>query len=234
LTYTAPQQPIAPAQRPTSGLAIAGLLTGIFFWPAGIIINPIALAKIKKSGDGGRGLAVAGLIISILGLLGTVIAIIVTTLAAAAVVGTAGAVAESIDEIGTVDQSVSIGETGTTAGGIAFTLSSLNCGIPSVGDEYLNVVAQGQFCEANVTVVNNGTEPHFFTDSDATGYIGEVEYATDSTAGIYAENNDVFFNEINPGNQVVGKVYFDIPAGANLERIELAESMFAGVVEVVL
>jgi len=239
VTYTpAPTQQQPQQQRPTSGLAIAALLTGIFFWPAGIIISPIALSKIRKTGDGGRGLALAGLIISILALVGTVIGIIVSVVAASVVVG-AGAAAvdsmnESIDDIGSVDQSVSLGETGTSEGGVAFTLNSLTCGIPTVGDEYLNVTAQGQFCEANITVRNNGTEPFAFSDSYAKGFIAETEYAADSTAGIYAADNEVFFNEINPGNEIVGKVYFDIPADAALERITLTESLFEGVVEVVL
>jgi hypothetical protein len=240
VTYTpAPtQQPQPQQQRPTSGLAIAALLTGIFFWPAGIILSPIALSKIRKTGDGGRGLALAGLIISIVALIGTVIAIIVSVIAASVVVG-AGAAAvdsmnESIDSIGAVDQSVTLGETGTTAEGVAFTLNSLNCGIPTVGNEYLNVTAQGQFCEANVTVRNNGTEPFMFSDSYAKGFIAETEYAADSSAGIYAPENEVFFTEINPGNEIVGKVFFDIPADAALERITLAGSLFEGVVEIVL
>jgi hypothetical protein len=234
VTYT----PTPVQQRPTSGLAIAALLTGIFFWPAGIIISPIALSKIKKSGDGGRGMALAGLIISIVALIGTVIAIIVTVIATTVVVGAGtaavGAMNESVESIGEVDQSVALGETGTTAGGIAFTLNSLNCGIATVGDEYMSVDAQGQFCEANVTVVNGGTEPHYFTATDATGYIGDTEYASDSTAAIYAPENDVFLTEINPGNEITGKVFFDIPADAALDRITLAESMFDGVVEIVL
>lgn len=238
MTYTPTPTQQPQQQRPTSGLAIAALLTGIFFWPAGIIISPIALSKIKKTGEGGRGLALAGLIISIVALVGTVIAIVVSAIAATVVVG-AGAAAvdamnESVESIGAVDESVGLGETGTTAGGIAFTLNSLDCGIATVGDEYMSVDAQGQFCEANVTILNGGTEPHYFTATDATGYIGDTEYASDSTAAIYAPENDVFLTEINPGNEIVGKVYFDIPADAALDRITFAESIIDGVVEIVL
>lgn len=74
-----------PAQR-TNTLAIVALILGIVIPIGGIICGPIALGQIKRTGEGGRGLAKAGLIIGIvLTLLGILIAVAYVVLIAAAV-----------------------------------------------------------------------------------------------------------------------------------------------------
>ena len=47
-------------------------------------------------------------------------------------------------------------------------------------------------------------------------------------------NNEVFLNEINPGNQVVGIVVFDIPKDARIIGLELHDSSFSDGVRIVL
>jgi hypothetical protein len=47
-------------------MAIAGLVLAILIWPVGLVLSIVALNQIKTSGQGGRGLAVAGIIISAL------------------------------------------------------------------------------------------------------------------------------------------------------------------------
>jgi len=65
-----------------SGLAITSLVLGIIsFFPllgffigiAGIIFGIIALVKIKNNGLGGKGLAITGIILSVLGICGTLL-----------------------------------------------------------------------------------------------------------------------------------------------------------------
>jgi peptidyl-prolyl cis-trans isomerase B (cyclophilin B) len=51
--------------RRTNPLAIAALVASFFVWPAGLVLSIIASKQIKASGEDGRGLAQAGLIISI-------------------------------------------------------------------------------------------------------------------------------------------------------------------------
>ena len=46
--------------------------------------------------------------------------------------------------------------------------------------------------------------------------------------------SEVLFEEINPGNTVKGRVYFDVPKNAKLVKIELHDSMFSGGVDVAL
>jgi hypothetical protein len=72
-----------PAGAKTNTLAIialvaslAGFLTGIGFI-AGVICGHISLGQIKKTGEQGRGMAIAGLIIGYVGILLTIILTIV-------------------------------------------------------------------------------------------------------------------------------------------------------------
>ena len=58
-----PQQPQTP---PTNGMAIASLICAFVFAPLGIVFGHVSLSQIKKSGEEGRGLAIAGLVISYL------------------------------------------------------------------------------------------------------------------------------------------------------------------------
>jgi peptidyl-prolyl cis-trans isomerase B (cyclophilin B) len=55
-----------PQPRPTNGLAIASLICAFLFAPLGIVFGHISLSQIKRSGEEGRGLAIAGLVISYL------------------------------------------------------------------------------------------------------------------------------------------------------------------------
>jgi peptidyl-prolyl cis-trans isomerase B (cyclophilin B) len=53
-----------PQPRPTNAMAIVALVCAFVFAPLGILFGHISLSQIKKTGEEGRGLAVAGLVIS--------------------------------------------------------------------------------------------------------------------------------------------------------------------------
>jgi hypothetical protein len=59
----------APGPQRTNVMAILGLVFAFIFSPLGIIFSAIGLSQTKKRGEGGRGLAIAGLILSIVFLL---------------------------------------------------------------------------------------------------------------------------------------------------------------------
>jgi hypothetical protein len=82
--------PFAPApQLPrTEPLAIWGLVCAFVFWPVGLVLSIIAGKKVKASGDNGHGLALAGLIVSIVAGL-TSIAVAVFAVLATLALGTA-------------------------------------------------------------------------------------------------------------------------------------------------
>jgi len=66
----------AARPRPTNGMAIASLICAFLFAPLGIIFGHISLSQIKRTGEEGHGLAVAGLVISYLVTIGTILVMV--------------------------------------------------------------------------------------------------------------------------------------------------------------
>lgn len=118
-------------------------------------------------------------------------------------------------------------------GKFEFVVSSVKCGIAKVGtSEYLQKKAQGQFCAVTMKVTNIGDEPQsMFADNQYAYDAKGRKLSADSTASIYDDSSQVLWEEINPGNAVKGKVYFDIPKGAKITKLELHDSMFSGGVD---
>ena len=57
-------------------MAIASLICAFLFAPLGIVFGHISLSQIKRTGEDGHGLAVAGLVISYLVTVGSIIAVV--------------------------------------------------------------------------------------------------------------------------------------------------------------
>lgn len=69
-----------PPSRPTNGLAIASMVVAILwiYWIGsilGVIFGHVALRQIRRSGEGGRGMAIAGLVIGYVGIVFGVVVI---------------------------------------------------------------------------------------------------------------------------------------------------------------
>jgi peptidyl-prolyl cis-trans isomerase B (cyclophilin B) len=58
-----PGYPPPPPVRQTNAWAVAALVSSFVFAPMGIVAGHIALSQIKRTGDEGKGLAIAGLVI---------------------------------------------------------------------------------------------------------------------------------------------------------------------------
>ncbi|OBF21930.1 peptidylprolyl isomerase [Mycobacterium sp. ACS4331] len=73
-----------PPKRPTNGMAVAALVTSLVFAPLGIVFGHISLHQIKRSGEEGRGMAIAGLVIgyllTTLAILGLILVMVLTLL----------------------------------------------------------------------------------------------------------------------------------------------------------
>lgn len=76
--YGYPGYPGYPPPRGTNALAIASLVCAFVFAPLGIVFGHISLSQIKKSGEEGRGLAIAGLVISYLITVFTVVVVVLS------------------------------------------------------------------------------------------------------------------------------------------------------------
>ncbi|MFI0983080.1 DUF4190 domain-containing protein [Streptomyces sp. NPDC021093] len=83
--YGGPQQPygMPPVPPKTNGLAIASLVTGIVCCVPvlGLILGLIALSQIRKRGDSGKGMAVAGIVLSSLSVVLVLVGIVTGALA---------------------------------------------------------------------------------------------------------------------------------------------------------
>lgn len=120
-------------------------------------------------------------------------------------------------------------------GKFEFVVTGVEDGGTEVGNEFLSEKAQGRFQLIHITVTNIGDEPQMMSDSnqrvkDEQGRSFEV----DSMAGIHLDDNDIWLEDINPGNTVTGTLVFDMPEGSTPVEIELHDSMFSGGVTVAL
>jgi peptidyl-prolyl cis-trans isomerase B (cyclophilin B) len=72
-----------PPPPNTNGLAIASFVCAFLFFPLGIVFGHMSLSQIRKSREGGHGLAIAGLVISYVIAVLTVVAVVLTVVFAA-------------------------------------------------------------------------------------------------------------------------------------------------------
>jgi len=73
--YGTPPPPMPPQPQGRSGLALAGFILAFFISPLGFVLSLIAIFKTGAGKAAGRGLAVAGTIIGLLGTIGWVVVI---------------------------------------------------------------------------------------------------------------------------------------------------------------
>lgn len=94
-------QPGPYAQQPTEVMAIVGLVCAFVCWPAGLVLSILASKKVKRTGTQGKGLALAGLIVScVVGALSVIYAIVVI-IAIVAATQSAGGITSSLGDFST-------------------------------------------------------------------------------------------------------------------------------------
>jgi Domain of unknown function (DUF4190) len=81
--YYAPAPMYAPAP-PTNTMAILALVFSFLFWPLAIVFGHTARKQIARTGEGGGGMATAGLVIGYLGLAAAVLIVLILVVAAGA------------------------------------------------------------------------------------------------------------------------------------------------------
>jgi len=227
----------AHQNKPTSVMAILGLVFAFLAPLFGLIFSIIGLNQTKDNKQGGRGLAIAGLIISIIGMLIGLLWFIGFVLAVATTDSTDVSSSNSFtteELISGADESLSqeVAPLGSSVrdGNFEFTVSNFQCGVPSVGEtEFLTKDAQGQYCLVEVEVENIGNEPQYFFSSEQYVYnAAGQKYSADDTATTYANSDSsLWINEINPGNSVKGVIAFDLPEGTTPETMELHDSFLS-------
>lgn len=116
-------------------------------------------------------------------------------------------------------------------GKLEFTLGAVECAKEKIGDDTVFAEAKGGFCLVSVEVKNNGTEELRLYSSDQFIVTGDGEkIAVDTDAQFYVENGG-WYDNLEAGKTASGKLVWDIPVGASVDKFEFhAESDSAGAV----
>jgi hypothetical protein len=240
--YPVPSAP-APAAKNTIGLialivaAVAFLFaiippTSFIAWLPALVAIVLAIIGLTRKGQK-KGTSIAAIIVAPVA---WVIAIVV------ALTATLFAVGDAIDDAGNAPSSgtsieeptagadeeadaeapaeAGIGDAVVNGDGVTFTITGMTCGIATAGEAPFDSEATGEFCEVKVSIDNASTDPITVSGSDVTGFIGEASYEADSMTSKFGE--DLFLTEVNPGLSTDGVLYFDVPAGQQLELVELS------------
>ena len=233
----APQlAPVAVEIRGSNGLAVAGFVLallgalgsfipivnigGDFLALLGLIFGIIGLVQSGKR-RAGKGLSIAAIVLA-------VAAFLVSTLVNTATVTALDTAVKNINSgqgapaavTGHLDQLVKDGS-------FTFVVHSVKCGMTTSGGSFPSK-PQGEFCAVNVSVSNRGTRAQLFDAAEVKGFIAGRKYEADAGASAMANpDTDTFLNSINPGNTIKVIVLIDVPAGQQLETVELHDSLFS-------
>lgn len=119
-------------------------------------------------------------------------------------------------------------------GKFEFTVTGVDCSKKTLGTDPITTQAQGVFCLVSVNVANIGDEAQTLDATSQVAYDAQNrKFSTDVGSAIYLENGgEALFNQLNPGASVTGQLIFDVPAGTELKKLELHDSMLSGGVTV--
>jgi Domain of unknown function (DUF4352) len=121
-------------------------------------------------------------------------------------------------------------------GKFEFTVTGVERGLSSVGEDFLEEEAQGEFVIVRLSVSNIGDEAQMLDNGGQVLYDSEGRKHETSSALFSLEGADkAFLENINPGNSIEDvPLLFDVPQETKLDRIELHDSLFSGGVAVSL
>lgn len=107
------------------------------------------------------------------------------------------------------------------SGDLQFTVTKVVRDRAQVGQEYLTEKAQGRYTLVYVTVRNvGGSSETLLDDEQKIKDADNKTYSPDSMAELSMKNNDVWLQEINPGNAVDGILVYDMPVGVKATAID--------------
>ncbi|MGH3664067.1 MAG: DUF4352 domain-containing protein [Micromonosporaceae bacterium] len=107
-------------------------------------------------------------------------------------------------------------------GDLEIVVHDVSCGKTQIGPDFMAETAQGKFCLVDLSVKNTGNDVAAFWDTDQKAIDSQGRrHSVDSWAGLEANEDDAFLEDINPGNTVRGFIVFDIPKDAELTKLVL-------------
>lgn len=111
------------------------------------------------------------------------------------------------------------------------TVTEVERGVDSIGDEYFGAEAQGEYILVHVSVSNQGDEEvsvwsEDFVLTDDAG----TEYSTSDDDWYLDE--PLIIESVNPGNTYTGVLLYDVPEGAEVTTLEMTPMWFGDTAEV--
>lgn len=177
----------------------------------GLIFGIIALVQSRSKGAG-KGMSIAAIIV--------------------AVVAFPISVAIDVVAVRVLDPSTPAAVTGKIGqpvrdGKFTFVVRSVRCGLSTYGGS-LPAMPYSQFCAVSLAITNDGAKLQTFNALQAKGFIAGRKYEADVNASGKASTNTFLNNVyINPAGSAKAIVLIDVPAGEQLEVVELHDSIFS-------
>lgn len=112
-------------------------------------------------------------------------------------------------------------------GNFEFGVKSVDSGLGTVGDGFLEEQAQGAFTIVTVTVTNIGNEPRTFTFGNQSGYDSQGRQIDANTGASISIDEGGILEDINPGNSITVDVVDDLAADEQLAQVEFHDSAFS-------
>ncbi len=205
-----------PLESTTSGMAIAGLVCAFIAPLFGLIFSIIGLNQTKDNKRGGRGLAVAGLVISILGMLATLFWVVIFIIAAVSDTNTndynyTSSNSSSLSSLNSDETKVVSGKVAetVTVEDIQLTVKEVKRGYVAES-EYYKPDTGKEYIAVNVDLKNNGSESKTFSS---------FSFKVRDSAGL--ELNDAYVGSITGelesgslsanGGTTSGIIVFEVP-----------------------
>ncbi|MGN7310396.1 DUF4352 domain-containing protein [Alkalicoccobacillus gibsonii] len=113
-----------------------------------------------------------------------------------------------------VEETVKMGEP-LDVNEIIFTVSDITTA-DTIGNDFINETAKGEFLLVSVSVENSRTEKLSMSSNYFKLIAGGATYESDVSYSIYLEDDSIIYEDINPGLTLSGVVPFDVPPGLDL------------------
>lgn len=111
--------------------------------------------------------------------------------------------AESLSKIPKIGEKIDVGD-------VSYIVEKVETS-KTAGGEYLNTTAKGIYLIVTISITNNSNESLTISDSFFTIINGEKKYSADSTATLYAsDDQSLWYAELNPDLTTSGVVVFDV------------------------
>lgn len=107
----------------------------------------------------------------------------------------------------------------------------------TIGDDFFNTEAQGEYLPIELIVTNNGDSSAYFFARDFVAVDDqdrEFSFSTEATIYGTSEGSISILDEINPGNSIEGLLYFDVPEDTEITHLEINSGFLSAPVRVSL